>query len=273
MPEYAEVKLERDNINSVYQKLGPASNIEVYNTNSRVATDFSNIKFPIHYKAESRGKELKLILRDSDNKTHTLVFTLGMSGKWIFDIKKYNQKPQQKHVRFLLQMLGSNSFLGFHDVRRFGYWKFRDWKKSRSPDPVEEYKDFRDKIYRNLDKSVKFEKPIAELLLDQSYFNGIGNYLRASILYHTHQNPFENAREAIKNNTSLISYCKNACAYAYMLQLKMIKEPSKIHMYEKEFNKWKFYKRGLSCKDNTGRTLWFDEKWKDDCPYEIKNEK
>ena len=35
-----------------------------------------------------------------------------------------------------------------------------------------------------------------------------------------------------------------------------------------EFQEWVFYKKGISCKDSTGRTFWFDEKWKDYCPYQ-----
>jgi hypothetical protein len=27
------------------------------------------------------------------------------------------------------------------------------------------------------------------------------------------------------------------------------------------FKKWVFYQKGLSCKDNTGRTFWYDKKW------------
>ena len=37
-------------------------------------------------------------------------------------------------------------------------------------------------MLENLEKSV-FNKPICEVLLNQKYFNGIGNYLRAEILY------------------------------------------------------------------------------------------
>lgn len=36
--------------------------------------------------------------------------------------------------------------------------------------------------------------------------------------------------------------------------------------YDK-FIEWVFYQKGLSCKDKTGRTFWYNEKWKDKCPY------
>jgi hypothetical protein len=31
-----------------------------------------------------------------------------------------------------------------------------------------------------------------------------------------------------------------------------------------------YYNKGLGCKDKSKRTFWFNPKWKDNCPYEIK---
>ena len=41
---------------------------------------------------------------------------------------------------------------------------------------------FRNNVLQNLEAAA-FNKPICEVLLNQKYFNGIGNYLRAEILY------------------------------------------------------------------------------------------
>jgi formamidopyrimidine-DNA glycosylase len=41
---------------------------------------------------------------------------------------------------------------------------------------------FRSNVLQNLNASA-FSKPICEVLLNQKYFNGIGNYLRAEILH------------------------------------------------------------------------------------------
>ena len=66
---------------------------------------------------------------------------------------------------------------------RFGKWKVSDsFSSNRGPDPVREYELFRKNILTNL-HSKTFKKPICEVLNDQMYFNGIGNYLRAEILY------------------------------------------------------------------------------------------
>jgi hypothetical protein len=38
--------------------------------------------------------------------------------------------------------------------------------------------------------------------------------------------------------------------------------------FQDEFIKWVYYQKGVSCKDSTGRTFWFQEKWIDSCPYQ-----
>lgn len=55
----------------------------------------------------------------------------------------------------------------------------------------------RENVLRNLaDKA--FDRPICEALLDQRFFNGIGNYLRAEILYRLRIPPFEKARTVLE---------------------------------------------------------------------------
>lgn len=43
-------------------------------------------------------------------------------------------------------------------------------------------------MLKNLDDKA-FDKPICEALLNQKFFNGIGNYLRAEILYRWVERP------------------------------------------------------------------------------------
>lgn len=45
-----------------------------------------------------------------------------------------------------------------------------------------EHDEFKENILSNLEQPV-FRRPICEVLLNQQYFNGIGNYLRAEVLY------------------------------------------------------------------------------------------
>ena len=45
-----------------------------------------------------------------------------------------------------------------------------------------EYKEFRSNILDNLEDKI-FDKPLCEVMHNQKYFNGIGNYLRAEIIF------------------------------------------------------------------------------------------
>ena len=64
------------------------------------------------------------------------------------------------------------------DYRRFGSWIINgEWGSDRGPDPIDEYKEFRQNVLENL-ANAAFNKPICETLLNQKFFNGIGNYLR-----------------------------------------------------------------------------------------------
>ena len=56
------------------------------------------------------------------------------------------------------------------------------WSKGRAPDPMFEYEEFRSNVLDNLTDRI-FDKPLCEVMHNQKYFNGIGNYLRAEIIF------------------------------------------------------------------------------------------
>ncbi|KAM5243087.1 endonuclease 8-like 1 isoform 2-T7 [Hipposideros larvatus] len=93
---------------------------------------------------------------------------------------------------------GPRLALCFVDIRRFGHWDLGgEWQPGRGPCVLLEYEQFRENVLRNLaDKA--FDRPICEALLDQRFFNGIGNYLRAEILYRLRIPPFEKARTVLE---------------------------------------------------------------------------
>lgn len=74
--------------------------------------------------------------------------------------------------------------LSFVDFRRFGRWQINaDWGLDRGPCPITDYENFRSNVINNLEDCAFKNKAICEVLLNQKYFNGIGNYLRAEILF------------------------------------------------------------------------------------------
>ena len=73
--------------------------------------------------------------------------------------------------------------LSFVDMRGFGRWTLTSaWSENRGPCILQERDRFRSHVLGSLEARA-FSKPICEVMLDQRYFNGVGNYLRAEALY------------------------------------------------------------------------------------------
>lgn len=261
MPELAEIKIMSDYINhhSLNRTFTKAYHVEKGNipVDSKIIENFK-------IKSESNGKELIVKMYHDDTCINLSVF-MGMSGNWLFTPTE--TWSDRKFTRLRLDTTDGNSLLlyGLYMGPKYRVGGFTGVK--RGVDPTKDFETFKKNILENLDKA-NFNKPICEALLDQKYFNGIGNYLRSTILYYLDVNPFEEARKIIKETPQILDFCRDIPIKAYQLnggQLTDWKNPFDTD-YE-EFKKWVFYQKGLSCKDKTGRTFWFDEKWRDNCLY------
>ncbi|XP_073068299.1 endonuclease 8-like 1 isoform X1 [Manis javanica] len=156
--------------------------------------------------ASARGKELRLILSplpgaQPPREPLALTFHFGMSGS--FQLAPGDALPPHAHLRFYTAPPGPRLALCFVDIRRFGRWDLGGrWQPGRGPCVLLEYEQFRlcpprKNVLRNLaDKA--FDRPICEALLDQRFFNGIGNYLRAEILHRLKIPPFQKARTVLE---------------------------------------------------------------------------
>lgn len=258
MPELAEIKIMSDYINNVclFEDFTSISvSPEVANRLSLVQPSDLQI-FDIS--AESRGKELLLTLTAGHLK-YQLSVSMGMSGHWVL----WDSRNAPKHTHLKFNTI-SGRCLCLVDARRFARWKWvSGWSPNRGPCPATESDLFVQNIHNNLKKSA-FNKPIHLVLMDQRYFNGIGNYLRAEILYRAEQDPFEEARTAILNNPKLLELCKLIPLEAYILgggQLKDWENPfdappegfdTWLHCYGKP--------ESVSVVDKNGRTLWYNPK-------------
>jgi hypothetical protein len=68
----------------------------------------------------------------------------------------------------------------------------------RGPDPVSQYSEFRQNILSSLTtEDHVWGRPICEVLLDQRFFNGVGNYVRAELLWAAKVPPFVSARSVL----------------------------------------------------------------------------
>jgi endonuclease VIII-like 1 len=264
MPELAELKIMADYINQNVKG-------EVFNKSFHVLKGNNPEQFHLidefKVEAESFGKELIIKFIDNNHVEKISVF-MGMSGNWKW--VPTGEWNSTKFIRMRLDSVSGWSLLlyGLYMGPKYKIGGFTGVK--RGPDPTKNYKEFEKNILDNLDKKV-FDKPMCEVILDQKYFNGIGNYLRSTILYYLDINPFLEARKVIKEYPQILEMCKDVPIKAYRLnggQLSDWKNPFDTDF--EEFQKWVFYQKGISCKDATGRTFWFSEKWREFCPYSIK---
>jgi endonuclease VIII-like 1 len=271
MPELSEVKIMSEFINAIQDNSCFFDTIEK-SPESKVNTEldiFGGTVFTI--RAESRGKELMLILEqvgDIEGATkHKLLCNMGMSGNWVYIRKNSIQLEKalkHSHLRF---QTTSGNWLLLHDVRRFAKWRWvDDWSSNRGPCPLTEYNQFAEYLKTNWQKSKDFDKPLCEFLMNQKWFNGIGNYIRAEVLYRLDVDPFQPAKNLILGEINqLITIIHLAFRDTYAMgggQLKDWKNPNGSS--EKNFNEWiKCYsKSSSSCIiDKSGRKFWFDAKW------------
>lgn len=275
MPELAEVMIMSEYINS------SVKNKTFINYRQSNETKVKKLKLPDYINngfkinATSRGKSLILHLQSNSNTIDDgikISISMGMTGNW--DFVPSNQIPKHSHLMF---DTSDGYTLCLIDARRFAKWKLGEDKK-RGPCPVKEHKQFRDKILKDIDKNNKlFEKPIYEVLMDQKYFNGIGNYLRAEILYRAKINPFIPATEIIKTCPQILDLCKEIPEEAYVIgggKLKDWENPynrgygrGRINKKMKKniptnFVDWlQCYQKETSIIDKKGRRFWFDKKY------------
>jgi endonuclease VIII-like 1 len=270
MPELAEVKIMSDFINSMVAQ-DPFFESMEKSPVSKVKTEdnpFEGGVFTMH--AKSRGKELLLHMEmiggDIDGAvTKNLLMGMGMSGSWIYmrnDSPNLEKALKHGHLRFRTT---KGNWLIMYDIRRFAKWKWTDgWNKGRGPCPLTEFNDFQLNLLTRWKKDKAFGKGLNEILMNQSYFNGVGNYLRAEILYRLDIDPFQPINQISLNMLhELIKITHECVSEAYILgggQLRDWKNP--VGVDAKNFDEWvQCYGKLASCTDKTGRRFWYNPKW------------
>jgi len=146
---------------------------------------FFQRKCPHHIlSVDCKGKFIYFELEDGT----CLFSTLGMSGNWTNKPDKYSR------IKFRLH---TDDLLYYNDQRNFGTFKWTNaealTKKlaSLGPDPLQDtiyISEFKDRLLAK-------DRTMAETLMDQSVFSGIGNYLKAEILWCARISPHRKTSE------------------------------------------------------------------------------
>jgi formamidopyrimidine-DNA glycosylase len=143
----------------------------------------------------------KIILFELDNKKSIAVH-LKMTGKLLLvqSLKSKAESSKMRHLHhiFYLKKYGS---LEFHDVRKFGTISLLnedDIKKIHEKygiDPIDDVFSLKD-LSRILEK--RKNKPIKQILMDNSVILGIGNIYASEILFASHISPLRKGETLTK---------------------------------------------------------------------------
>jgi endonuclease VIII-like 1 len=287
MPELAEIKIMSEYINDVCENEDFTSIAFSPNACKRGMSIVQDSDLQIFkIKAESRGKELMLSIIQGPEVFMKISCAMGMTGNWIFCDRNIDIKHGQMKFNSV-----SGKSLVLVDMRHFARWKVaEDWSNKRGPCPLSEHDSFREHVMTGLEKSKKtFEKPIMELLMDQKWFNGIGNYLRAEILdrHKDEINPFDPAHEVITKNPLLFNTILDVVFESYVMgggELKDWDNPytrgyGRGRINEKmkidapfTFREWlSCYQKKESIIDSKNRRFWYDKMYTDSADIYYKN--
>lgn len=134
---------------------------------------------------ESRGKKIVFVLINTTTRIF-FVSSLGMEGRWTM--------VPTIHCNLWLDFVDGRK-LYFCDSRHFGSFEIilteddlRDRIKKLGPDLLQD--PITPELWLNRCRLKKWNsKPIGDVMMEQEWFCGIGNYLRSEILYASRINP------------------------------------------------------------------------------------
>ena len=273
MPEGPEVKIIAEELCN-YIKGSYLLNIEIidgpYKTNNK--THFKRFRTAV--------KNTKKIL--SNNDLRIKILDVNTRGKWIYinlGIQKRNKnlgvwkpnnkiylfnhlgmaghwrKEKTKHTLFKMKTSVGNFY--FDDARRFGKFDLLNREQalekldSLGPDVLEP--EFTLKAFQKRLKVSRFQnKPIVQILLDQSFISGVGNIYRSDALYKANIHPMKLTKNLSPQEIKrLYKSIKSVIQKSYNSHGTTISTYSDIEMNPGYYEPLVYGRK----KDNLGRTV------------------
>lgn len=216
-------------------------------------------------RSEFRGKEMMVIL-SSEEESHRL--KIGFARIGALHLCDVSSIPDNFDKVAMLRFYTDSQILYLYDFTRFSQWRWSEtFDTNRSPDIVTQHNDWRDRLYIHR-KSKFLKRPVFEVIMDQRFFNGIGNFSRSEILNRTRCSPFMKMNELLKSDilrTDFFEVCRDTLNDIYDLgglQHEHWKNPFGVD--KKKFNKWvrcyNKFPKSFYQKDSQGRMFWFGKK-------------
>lgn len=183
-----------------------------------------------------KGKNIWIKL----NNNFAIYFTHGMTGYWTTTNEKFN------HIKLIID----NNQLFFNDMRGFGtvtimtHFELESRLEKIGIDVMKIQLKDKQTIFDKLFTKKNNTKMIGKILMDQSILSGIGNYLRAEILWDSKISPYrllnnftQEDKEVLLNSIIKITHYH----YNNIIKNKQPHYPSregtfKVYMQEKDPN-------------------------------------
>ena len=175
----------------------------------RLLSEIKSGHHPVVSSIDTKGKFMWWTMKGS-TKTWFMWSTYGMSGQWM--------KKPSKHTAFVIELKNEKctTQVFFNDPRHFGTLKFVDDEKSH----IKKLNSLGPCIITGcLTPEVlsaralkKHNRRICEALMDQSVVSGIGNYLRAEILYRSRLSPWRSVVDLTASE--YVDLCKHVIEVA-----------------------------------------------------------
>lgn len=263
MPEINEVRRYADFLN-LHLKNKEITEINILNGRYKKHGPFelySELKKDLPVKVldvKTKGKFLYMILND----TYYIFSTLGLSGGWTFLNKKTNEYDHPIILEYLrkenmdsymatslkhlnVEFKTKEGSIFFYDTLSFGTLKVIQNEEelnkklnSIGPDIMDEKTTF-DVFKERITKKMKLE--IGIVLMNQKLISGIGNYLRADILWSSKISPFRKVNKLSEEELKLIYHNSRVLTwgdydYKKALKLKIITKKDKLPSdYKRDF--------------------------------------
>lgn len=159
----------------------------------------------------ARAKRVNFICDNNRNEGGVLIWFYALQGRLCF-------KPKTSHhVEMTISKKTEDNFeevtkLYYEDVINLGFMKYavttnqiEDIYKHIGPDFTND--EVTAEMFETVIKNKRIKhKFVVDFLLDQKYFSGIGNYLRAEILYDAKIRPSASLMELVENDKITILY-------------------------------------------------------------------
>lgn len=210
IPEGVEVKISSELVkplveNKMVTKILVGGEGRYKNKDPEGLVDFNKIIANSNVTVDKVSVKGKFMFWEFSNKYY-MFSTFGMSGQW--------SPNEGKHVCLEMRLTdddGTISHIYFNDPRHFGTVKFVSSRKELLEklnelgwDPLsQDLKDYLPFITFEFKKSTM---PVAQMLMDQNIFAGVGNYIRAEALYLAKISPWRKCNAMTKDEIE--SLCK-----------------------------------------------------------------